>query len=99
MDPQVLDPLCGMLKESGKENFFAGLFVALSLANGSQGFDCLSETVYSYLCYGLCSGNIVSKVCDIADDSIREHLLKVCNYIMIMCIGDSNRGSGSHGPS
>ena len=99
MDPQVLDPLCGMLKESGKENLFAGLFVALSLANGSQGFDCLSETVYSYLCYGLCSGNIVSKVCDIADDSIREHLLKVCNYIIFMCIGDRNRGSGSHGPS
>ena len=50
----MLDPLCGMLKESGKEIFFAGLFVGLSLANGSQGFDCLSETVYGYLCYGLC---------------------------------------------
>ena len=60
--------------------FLTGLFVALSLANGGQGFDCLSETVYSYLCYGLCSGNIISNIHDIADDLIREHLLKVCYY-------------------
>ena len=60
--------------------FLAGLFVALSLANGGQGFDCLSETVYSYLCYGQCSGKIASKVDDIADNLIKEHLLKVCDY-------------------
>lgn len=60
--------------------FLAGMFVALSLANGGQGLDCLSETVYSYLCYGLCSGKIVSNVDDIADDLIKEHLLKVCDY-------------------
>ena len=61
------------------------------LANGGHGFDCLSETVYSYLCYGLCSGKIVSKVDDIADDLIKEHLLKVCDYIITMCIENGNR--------
>ena len=75
----------------------AGMFVALSLANGGQGFDCLSETVYSYLCYGLCSGIIVSTVDDIADNLIKEHLLKVCDYIITMCIENGNRRA--RGPS
>ena len=81
-----------------KRKFFrAGMFVALSLANGGPGFDC-SETVYSYLCYGLCSGKIVSKVDDIADDLIKEHLLKVCDYIMTMCIGNINRKAREPSP-
>ena len=64
-----------------KRNFFlAGLFVALSLANGGQGFDCPSEAVYSSLCYGLCSGKTISNIRAIANDLIREHLLKVCYY-------------------
>ena len=29
--------------------FMAGMFVALSLANGGPGLSCLSETVYSYV--------------------------------------------------
>ena len=67
--------------------FFAGVFVALSLANGGQGLNCLSETVYSYLWYGLYSGKIASKVDEIADNSIKEHLFKVCDYIIIiLCI-------------
>ena len=57
--------------------FMAGMFVALSLANGSPGISCLSETVYSYLCYGLQRGKMISKVCDIDDVTVREHLLKV----------------------
>ena len=55
----------------------AGMFVALSLANGGPGISCLSETVYSYLCYGLQRGKMISKVCDIDDVTVREHLLKV----------------------
>ena len=54
-----------------------GMFVALSLANGGPGLSCLSETVYSYLCYGLQQGMTITKVCDIDDDKVREHLLKV----------------------
>ena len=57
--------------------FMAGMFVALSLANGGPGLSCLSETVYSYLCYGLQQGTTITKVCDIDDDKVREHLLKV----------------------
>ena len=60
--------------------FFVGMFVALSLANGGQGLNCISETVYSYLCYGLYSGKIASMVDEIADNSIKEHLFKVCDY-------------------
>ena len=56
-----------------KRTFFAGLFVALSL-------HCLSETVYSYLCYGLCLGKIVPKVDDIVDDKVKMHLFKVAMY-------------------
>ena len=51
--------------------------ISLSLANGSPGISCLSETVYSYLCYGLQQGKMISKVCDIDDVMVREHLLKV----------------------
>ena len=57
----------------------AGMFVALSLANGGSGLSCLSETVYSYLCYGLQLGTTKTKVCDIDDVKVREHLLKVRN--------------------
>ena len=54
--------------------YMAGMFVALLLANGGPGLKCLSETVYTYLCYGLQKRNIVSQVYEISDDS----QLKVC---------------------
>ena len=57
--------------------FLAGMFVALSLANGGQGIDCLSETVYSYLCHGSCPEKISPKVDDIVDEKVRKHLDKV----------------------
>ena len=62
-----------------KQTFYmAGVFVALSLANRGPALKCLSESVYSYLCYGLQKGKIVSKVDEISDDRVRTHLLKVC---------------------
>ena len=36
-----------------KKFFYAGMLVALSLANGGPGFPCLAESVFNYLCYGL----------------------------------------------
>ena len=51
-DLQALSLLPGMSKGS-KMYFHAGMFIALSLANSGKGFDCQSETVYSYLCRGL----------------------------------------------
>lgn len=61
--------------------YMAGVFVALSLANGGPALKCLSESVYSYLCYGLQKGKIVSKVDEIYDDKVRTHLLKVCTWM------------------
>jgi len=67
-----------MLKGSETKKYFhAGMFIALSLANGGQGFDCLSETVYSYLCHGLSPEKIIPKIDDIVDDKVRKHLVKV----------------------
>ena len=37
--------------------YYAGLFVALSIVNGGAGLECLSETVYNYICHGLTPGN------------------------------------------
>ena len=61
--------------------YMAGVFVALSLANGGPALKCLSESVYSYLCYGLQKGKIVSKVDKIYDDKVRTHLVKVCTLM------------------
>ena len=47
--------------------------------NGGPGLPCLLEAVYSYLCFGLQQGKIISKVDEICDDKVRTHLLKVCN--------------------
>ena len=41
---------------AGRKFFFAGLLVALSLANGGPGFPCLAESVFNYLCYRLEAG-------------------------------------------
>ena len=57
--------------------YMAGMFVALSLANGGPGLECLSETIYSYLCFGLREGKIIPKIDDIPDVDVKEHMLKV----------------------
>ena len=51
--------------------------LGLSLANGGPGINCLSETIYRYLCYGLQQGKIVTQVEQIEDDDVRKHLSKV----------------------
>lgn len=57
--------------------YIAGMLVAISLANGGPGFPCLSQTIYSYLSYGLCPGKVQPVVEDIPDTKVKEHLLKV----------------------
>ena len=57
--------------------YFAGLFVAISLANGGPGLHCLSETVYSYMCHGLHLKRLPCKVDDIPDEIIKASMLKV----------------------
>ena len=57
--------------------YFAGLFVAVSLANGDPGLHCLSEAVYSYMCHGLYLKRLPSKVDDIPDEKMKASMLKV----------------------
>lgn len=38
---------------ASRKYFYAGILVAVSLANGGPGLPCLAEAVYTYLCYGL----------------------------------------------
>ena len=57
--------------------FFAGMLVAVSLANGGPGFPCLANAFFNYLCYGL--GPMVKpEVEDIPDIEIKEKLKMVC---------------------
>ena len=57
--------------------YIAGMLVIISLANDGPGFPCLSQTIYSYLCHGLCPGKIQLVIGDITDIKVKEHLLKV----------------------
>ena len=64
--------------------YYAGLFVALSIANGSPGLDCLSETVYNYICHGLTPGNLQCTVDEIPDGRVKDSMLKV-QLFSIVC--------------
>ena len=62
-----------------RKYYYAGQLIALSLANGGPGFPCLSEAVYSYLCYGL-NVRILPTMDDISDDDIKNKLEQVCIF-------------------
>ena len=68
-----------------RKYFYAGQFIALSLANGGSGFPCLSETVYSYLCHGL-DLKVYPTVDDLPDTDMKEQLEKVSNICMHIII-------------
>ena len=38
---------------TSRKFFYAGMLAAVSFANGGPGLNCLSKTVYTYLCHGL----------------------------------------------
>ena len=44
---------CTMFNLTSRKFFYAGMLAAVSLANGGPGLNCLSKTVYTYLCHGL----------------------------------------------
>ena len=70
--------------------YMAGMLVAISLANGGPGFPCLSQTIYSYICHGLCPGKIQPVIGDVTDIKVKEYLLKVyfrnSSYVHIIII-------------
>lgn len=61
---------------SERRYYYAGLLVAVSLANGGPGLCCLSEAVFSYLCYGL-PLRLELKTEDLTDFELIEKLNKV----------------------
>ena len=64
---------------STRKFFYAGMLVALSLANGGPGLPCLAEAVYNYFCYGL-SARSHPVVEDIPDFEIQERMERVRFY-------------------
>lgn len=64
---------------SERRYYYAGLLVAISLANGGPGLCCLSEAVFSYLCYGL-PLRMTLKTEDLTDFELIEKLNKVYFY-------------------
>ena len=69
-----------------KKYFYAGQLIALSLANGGPGFPCLSEAVYSYLCYGL-NLRVYPSMDDLPDDDIKDKLEQVCTFLpLTQCV-------------
>ena len=68
---------------ASRKFFYAGLLVAVSLANGGPGFPCLAEAVFNYFCYGL--GSMVKpEVEDIPCIDIKGKLERVCNYTVLV---------------
>ena len=61
---------------ASRKLFYAGMLVALSLANGGPGFPCLAKSVFSYLCYGL-GPKVQPEMEDLPDIEIKEKLEKV----------------------
>lgn len=57
--------------------YYAGLFVALSIVNGGAGLECLSETVYNYICHGLTPGKLQCTIDEIPDGRVKDSMLKV----------------------
>ena len=61
---------------ASRKYFYAGMLVAVSLANGGPGLPCLAEAVYAYLCYGL-HYKYTPDLSLIPDISIQENLEQV----------------------
>ena len=53
--------------------FFAGVLVAIYLANGGPGLPCMSKAVFTYICYGL-GAMVEPELDDISDFEIKEKL-------------------------
>lgn len=68
---------------TSRKFFYAGMLVAVSLANGGPGLNCLSETVYTYLCHGL-QCKFTPDLSLIPDLDIKESLEQVSLYISII---------------
>lgn len=61
---------------ANRKFFYAGLLVAISLANGGPSLNCLAEAVYEYFCYGL-QCKITPDITLIPDIDIQESLQQV----------------------
>lgn len=59
-----------------RKYFYAGMLVAVSLANGGSGFSCLSEAVYSYFYRGL-ETRVIPTVNDVPDVEVQRKLQRV----------------------
>jgi len=61
---------------STRKFYYAGMLVAVSLANGGPGLTCLPETVYTYICHGLQS-KFTPELSMITDLDIQKSLEQV----------------------
>ena len=61
---------------ASRKFFYAGMMIAISLANGGPQFACLAEALYVYLCHGF-SGNYAVDVSLIPDHEIQGKLQQV----------------------
>ena len=61
---------------ASKKYFYAGMLVAISLANGGPGLPCLAEALYTYLCFGL-HGDFAPDLSLLPDSNLQECLQQV----------------------
>ena len=61
---------------ASKKYFYAGMLVAISLANGRPGLPCLAEALYTYLCFGL-HGDFGPDLSLLPDSNLQDSLQQV----------------------